>query len=314
MCANSKACDLFGMPALVNTNLLKLLPDGNLRELLKKACEAREMVRTTVHVPRTDGERIYRAKATPLATRERHIGIVCLDVTEEHRTQVIRRDFVANASHELRTPLTLILGYLETLLDDPESAEDRDMRQRSLSIMKRHADRMARLVADMLMLSRVETPNTSYLKQEEFDFRQLTGDVLQRLESAIAAQKAEVELDVEPLQLMGDSFYWSQVLFNLLENALDACRMLSTGGKKITVRGKYSMGAVYFEVSNPFSGALRKDNAGEYLSTKVHGQGLGLQSVSHIVQIQGGTMELNTDDGIFRVSLLLPEDKEPSQN
>ena len=83
---------------------------------------------------------------------------------------------------------------------------------------------------------------------------------------------------------------------------------------RFTVLLTDSMGAVYFEVSNPFSGALLNDNAGEYLTTKVHGQSLGLQSVSHIVQIQGGTMELNTDDGIFRVSLLLPEDKEPSQN
>ena len=131
------------------------------------------------------------------------------------------------------------------------------------------------------------------------------------------AQNAQVEMDIfvqlpETIRLQESAL--SVILGNLLENALDACRMISTGEKKITVRGKYSMGAVYFEVSNPFSGPLRKDDSGEYLTTKVHGQGLGLQSVSHIVQIQGGTMELNTDDGIFRVSLLLPEDKEPSQN
>ncbi len=300
--ANSKACDLFGMPALVNTNLLKLLPDGNLRELLKKACEAREMVRTTVHVPRADGERIYRAKATPLATRERHIGIVCLDVTEEHRTQVIRRDFVANASHELRTPLTLILGYLETLLDDPETADDRDMRQRSLGIMKRHADRMARLVSDMLMLSRVETPNTSYLKQEEFDFRQLSGDVLQRLESTITDQKASVELDMEPLQLMGDSFYWSQVLFNLLENALKnnpapglRIRLSAHKDEDGTCRVQVEDNGVGIDAAALpfiFNRFYRADTSG-----KIKGTGLGLAIVKHAVEAHGGSITAESTPG-----------------
>ena len=126
------------------------------------------------------------------------------------------------------------------------------------------------------------------------------------------AQDADVEMDIfvqlpETIRLQESAL--SVILGNLLENALDACRDITTGEKKITVRGKYSMGAVFFEVSNPYSGTLRKDRTGEYLTTKTHGKGLGLRSVSHIVQLQKGTMELNTDDGIFRVSLLLPEDE-----
>ena len=99
----------------------------------------------------------------------------------------------------------------------------------------------------------------------------------------------------------------SVVFGNLLENALDACREIPAGEKKIIVRGKHSMGAVYLEVSNTYSGTLRKTKAGEYLTTKVHGQGLGLRSVSHIVQSHGGMMELETDGGIFKASVLLPE-------
>lgn len=89
-----------------------------------------------------------------------------MDVTEERRTQIIRREFVANASHELRTPLTLIIGYLDALLDDPDVADDAAIRQRSLGIMKRHADRMVRLISDMLMLSRVDVPEAGSLKNE----------------------------------------------------------------------------------------------------------------------------------------------------
>lgn len=128
------------------------------------------------------------------------------------------------------------------------------------------------------------------------------------------AQNANIKMDIlvqlpETLHLPESSL--SVILGNLLENALDACQNTQSAEKKITVRGKYNMGAVYFEVSNPFFGTLRKDSTGEYLTTKTHGHGLGLHSVSHLVQIQGGMMELNTDNGIFRVSLLLPEDKPP---
>ena len=99
----------------------------------------------------------------------------------------------------------------------------------------------------------------------------------------------------------------SVVFGNLLENALDACREIPAEEKKIIVRGKHSMGAVYFEVSNTYSGALRKSKTGEYLTTKAHGQGLGLRSVSHIVQSHGGMIELEANSGIFKASVLLPE-------
>ena len=106
----------------------------------------------------------------------------------------------------------------------------------------------------------------------------------------------------------------SVILGNLLENALDACREIPSGEKKITVRGKYGMDAVYFEVSNTYRGELRKNKSGEYLSTKAKGQGIGLNSVSGLVKARGGMMELSTDNGIFRVSILLPESENSAEN
>lgn len=302
--ANTKACELFDMETMANTNLLRLLPEGPLRQLLKNASEAHEMVRSTVRVPRADGERIYRAKATPLATRERHIGIVFLDVTEEHRTQVIRRDFVANASHELRTPLTLILGYLETLLDAPEVGEDEELRRRSLGIMKRHADRMARLVGDMLMLSRVEAPDSGYLKQEAFDLAELAQDVKLRLENMATTQGATITLDItpQPFQMKGDAFYWSQVLFNLLENALK-----NNPGSGLHVQLTATTtedGACRMEVVDDgvgidaeslpfiFNRFYRADKTG-----RIKGTGLGLAIVKHAVEAHGGSIRAESTPG-----------------
>lgn len=305
--ANRKACEMFGMPGMTNVNLLRILPEGELRSVLKHASEARELVRTTVQ----EGDRIYRAKATPLATRERHIGIVFLDITEEYRTQIIRRDFVANASHELRTPLTLILGYLETLLDDPDSAENREMRRRSLGIMKRHADRMARLVADMLMLSRVESPGSGYLKQEEFDLHELAGEVVQRPEIAIRRDEVQLDIVPAPFPMRGDAFYLAQVLFNLLENALKnnagtklrvllRARRAADGNISICVEDN-GVGIAAEALPFIFNRFYRADTSG-----KIKGTGLGLAIVKHAVEAHGGSITAESTPGrrtSFSISL-----------
>lgn len=302
--ANRKACELFGFETLTHTNPLRVLPDGELRQVLRHAAESTDKVRALVHVERPGGERIYRTTATHLASRERHIGIVFLDITEEHRTQIIRRDFVANASHELRTPLTLILGYLETLLDDPETAQDDDMRQRSLGIMKRHADRMSRLVADMLTLSRVESPDSGYLKQESFDLVQLADEVTQRLSATANRQDAQLRLAIspQPYPMWGDSFYWSQVLFNLLENALKnnpepglqvelSARVTANGNRQICVTDN-GRGIAPEAIPFIFNRFYRADTTG-----KVKGTGLGLAIVKHAVEAHGGSITAESTPG-----------------
>lgn len=310
--ANHKACELFEFDSLTSTNLLRVLPKGELRDMLKQAAEATGRVSATVHVVQPEGERIYRTTATRLATRERHIGIVFLDVTEEHRTQIIRRDFVANASHELRTPLTLILGYLENLLDEPDT--EPTLRQRSLGIMKRHADRMARLVADMLTLSRVESPDSGYLKQEEFDLFRLAEEVQQRLESSAAAQNASITLHIapQPYPMQGDSFYWSQVLFNLMENSL---KNNPGPGLRVTVRARLApdkariisvedngCGIIPDALPYIFNRFYRADTTG-----KVKGTGLGLAIVKHAVEAHGGSISAESEAGIRTIfTITLP--------
>ncbi len=104
------------------------------------------------------------------------------------------------------------------------------------------------------------------------------------------------------------------LLGNLLENAVDACKAITDGEKRITVKGKVSNGFVFFDVSNNYTGTLRQDKNGNYLTTKKNGKGLGLRSVSQLVQSYGGMMEVHTADGVFRVSILLPEKKEFPQS
>ena len=127
------------------------------------------------------------------------------------------------------------------------------------------------------------------------------------------AQDSGIEMDIfvqlpEVLNLPETSL--SVVLGNLLENAVDACREISEGTKKITVRGNTESGYVFFEVSNTFPGDLRRSRSGKILSTKAGNRGLGLESVAHLASSHGGMFEVDTHNGIFRASVLLQEESE----
>ncbi len=105
----------------------------------------------------------------------------------------------------------------------------------------------------------------------------------------------------------------SVLLGNLLENAIAACDTVTSGEKKLTVRGKASHGFIYLDVSNNYSGSLKKSRHGEYVSTKIGGQGLGLGSVASLVSAHNGLLEVDDSDNIFRVSVMLQEQSENQQ-
>ena len=124
------------------------------------------------------------------------------------------------------------------------------------------------------------------------------------------AKNNGIEMDVLvqlPEKILLPETTLSVVLGNLLENALEACERTVSGEKKITVRGKLEMGSVFIAVSNGYDGELKRDKFGKLLSTKSTRRGLGLESVEQLVQSNGGMMEVEAEDGVFRVFVLLPE-------
>lgn len=127
------------------------------------------------------------------------------------------------------------------------------------------------------------------------------------------AKSQGIELDVflqlpEKINLPETTL--SVVLGNLLENAIDACREVPSANKRITVRGKANMGSIFFEITNPYAGDVRKTKSGSFRSTKAKGQGLGLESVAQLAKHHGGMLELDAMNGVFRASILLTEQPE----
>ena len=163
----------------------------------------------------------------------RELVLVALhDLTPIRRVEEMRADFVANASHELRTPLASLAGFIETL--QGSARDDAQARERFLHIMKAQAMRMARLIDDLLSLSRIELK--AHLQPQTFvDLVAIVRQVADGLQMLARDRDVEIKIDMPPAPLMvrGDRDELIRVFENLIENALK----YGAPGKRVEVTG-----------------------------------------------------------------------------
>lgn len=233
--------------------------------------------------------------------------IIIRDITAECQTDQIRKDFVANASHELRTPMAIIHGYLENLLDDQTLLDDRQMTLRFLTVMLKHSDRMSRIIEDMLVISRLESgEDNSSLNIEPFSLKACLQDTLDRLEALIRNQQARIvmELENEATQIQGDRFYWTQALFNLIENALKqnprpgltiriGCR--EEGDRQQIWISDDGIGIPSADLPFIFRRFYRVDK--QHSQSEIKGTGLGLSIVKRAIEAHQGTITASSTPG-----------------
>jgi len=250
------------------------------------------------------GGRYFIIEAAPLGA---DVGggawLMIQDVTESAMTEQIRRDFVANASHELRTPLTLINGYIEMLQDD--SAKSSPTMKRSLDVMEKHGKRIARIIEDMLAISRLEDASSS-LNKEPFDVHDCAEDAADHLAPMLEGRDARIELDFPKgdCLLTGDRFYWDQIFTNLIENSI---KENTKPGLVIRVSGEWLKDECILKVSDNGIGIPAHDlpfvfkrfyRGNKHHSSQIKGTGLGLSIVRRAVEAHGGTIELTSSPGI----------------
>jgi two-component system phosphate regulon sensor histidine kinase PhoR len=209
------------------------------------------------------------------------------------RLERVRRDFVVNVSHELRTPLASIQGYTETLLEG--ALHDPQNNVRFLQIIRQNAERLGRLTADLLTLSRIE------LKTQKFQFAHYFVNPLieQHADSMRPiADKKRISLVIEPApantEVFCDSEAMHQIATNLLDNAIKytpeggtvtiGARPLSEMEVQVYVRDT-GIGIPNDELPRLFERFYRVDKA---RSRDLGGTGLGLAIVKHLVHSQGG--------------------------
>jgi two-component system phosphate regulon sensor histidine kinase PhoR len=231
--------------------------------------------------------------------------LVLHDVSELRRLEVIRRDFVANVSHELRTPLTAIKGYAETLLGPAGS--DPETRQRFLSVIDRHSERLGRLIDDLLTLSDLELGRTP-LRLATVAVAPAVDDVVQILSDAAARSGVELTSAVAPdtPPVAADPDRFRQVLINLVDNAIK----YSPRGGRVEVRAGAADAAhentVRLDVRDTGIGIPAQDlprlterffRVDKGRSRALGGTGLGLAIVKHIVQAHGGELDVQSTVG-----------------
>ncbi len=229
------------------------------------------------------------------------MGAVCVfdDVTAQAQTDQMRRDFVANVSHELRSPLTALQGFIETL--QGPARDDAGARQRFLGIMAVEAERMNRLVSDLLNLSRVEAQER-LRPAAQID---LCAAIITAIDSLRpVASAAHVDLRVSgcttPCHMLADSDQITQVIVNLVENAI---KYGSSKGSEVSIsltqedslRGPMhrisvtDLGAGIAEEHLPRL-TERFYRVDSHRSRQQGGTGLGLAIVKHIVSRHRGKL------------------------
>jgi len=230
------------------------------------------------------------------------------DVTHVEQAGEIRREFVANVSHELKTPLTALLGFIETMRGPAKN--DEVARERFLGIMAAEANRMNRLVGDLLSLSRVEE-DARMRPREEIDVGDVVATVVRNLRD-VAADKGHqfvFEKPVGEVHVPADRDQLVQVFTNLIENAVkyggDEGRIsidVTNVERDLTLRKP----AVRITVTDDGPGidpvhiprlTERFYRIDSHRSREMGGTGLGLAIVKHIVARHRGRMKIESELG-----------------
>ena len=243
--------------------------------------------------------------------------VVFQDVTHLEQASQMRRDFVANVSHELRTPLTALMGFIETLRGP--ARDDANARDRFLQIMTDEANRMNRLVGDLLSLNRVESEERVRPK-EQLELKGLLQSTMNSLRPLAddASVRMTLNAPTDSVMLPGDSDQLRQVFTNLIENAI---KYGGSGGsvtinvlsaeRDAAMRGP----AVRVQIVDKGPGidavhlprlTERFYRADSHRSRQLGGTGLGLAIVKHIINRHRGRLRVESDLGkgsVFTVIL-----------
>jgi two-component system phosphate regulon sensor histidine kinase PhoR len=235
------------------------------------------------------------------------------DITQLKRAEQMRADFIANASHELRTPLATLLGFIETLRGP--ARDDREAHERFLVIMHDQASRMARVVEDLLSLSRIEL-NEHVMPKDRVALDLVLRQVVEALElrASERGMRIQMELAARLPGILGDHDELAQVFQNLVDNAIKYGR----AGTGIAVTAN-NVSRPSHDADTGFASlvsvSVRDQGEGitrEHLprlterfyrvdtarSREIGGTGLGLAIVKHILNRHRGFLEIESTPGI----------------
>ena len=244
---------------------------------------------------------VYRTRYAPFRNEKNSIGgiiIVFQDITEQHKLDNMRKEFVANVSHELKTPITTIKGYAETLMEYRDIDEENSYK--FLSIIDNECDRMARIVRDLLQLSNLDYNKTKWNKME-YPIDKLMNDIYLKMEVSAKEKNQKIILEVEEnipsVKIDKDGI--EQVILNIVSNSIkytgdygqiDISVKKQDDGIIIKVKDN-GVGIPKGDQDRIFERFYRVDKG---RSRDFGGTGLGLPIARQIVEAHGGEIILKS--------------------
>lgn len=265
-------------------------------ELFKKEVKSREML---VQIKKLT----LKAIIAPLNRDDRIVGVIIVlqDITKQHRLENMRKEFVANVSHELRTPLTTIKSYTETLLDG--ALDDTNIAKTFLNVVDNEADRMTRLVSDLLELSRLDSKETRWNKTA-VNSGQIVKEVVSKLHMSIKQKNQEIKVDIpeDTPDIFADKDKMEQVLQNILSNAIK----YTPEEGKIYVKLEKSNNMVKITIEDTGVGIPKDDlpriferfyRVDKTRSREQGGTGLGLSIARELVEAHDGKIDIKSQLG-----------------
>ncbi|SFC71955.1 sensor histidine kinase [Clostridium uliginosum] len=289
---NPYAEKIFGIKKnIIGENLIDYITDYDINNFLKEEEIDKEI--KILHPI----ERNLKIKKAIIVNGIEKIGkvITIQDITDLKKFELMRTQFVANVSHELKTPLTSIKGFAETLRD----VEQDPTRGKFLDIINKEAERLTRLINDILVLSHIESHLVS--QSDEFLPGVIIEDVINMIKKI--AYNKEIKLEFEDHNqefILGDKDKFFQLVLNLIENGIK----YSESGACVKVLSYDKCGYYYLEVSDNGIGIPEEDLPRIFerfyrvdKSRKQGGTGLGLAIVKHIVKTFNGDINVESELG-----------------
>ncbi len=211
------------------------------------------------------------------------------------------RSFIANVSHELRTPMTTISGFIDGILDGTIPPNQQN---KYLAIVSEEVKRLSRLVVSMLNIAKIEAGETQ-ISPKAFDINDTVCRVVFSFEQAIEAKNLEIiGLDTDKVMVMADPDLIHQVVYNLVDNAVKFTNQDGYISFEYTQKNDF----IYVSVKNSGEGISQENlvkvferfyKTDRSRSLDKNGVGLGLHIVRSIVQMHGGEISANSQDGVY---------------
>ena len=303
--ANRAAASSFSITdTMLGNHNIQVIGNSMLDRAVQEAITSGQSRLITLKVGLRSGKNIFQVYLEPVQGSEKDInGVLCVfhDITALQEIYERQSDFIANASHELATPLTAIKGFAETLLDG--ALEDRQISSKFVNIIYSEAERMQRLVQDLLQLAKLDSQEyRRQIKVEPSHLKPLIDMVVNELSPGLTRKKLiiTVKHPDQNVAVLANPDWLKQVFVNLLDNSIK----YTPEGGTVSVSYWLSDNKVHVSVKDTGIGIPAKDlpliferfyRVDRARTRSAGGTGLGLAIVRYIIEIFGGKIEVDSE-------------------